>query len=230
MGIKGILGYILGNYERRGMYNNNSSYPEWLGDNVVRFILALSPEQCKEMADLIDKIEWVDDENDVMDDDTQEYYEACEGIWQDSFPYGGPENWFKEKDLEGISEQEKDDIIKERTKKAEELLGKDSIERCKYDSITALWRDENGHFCAIWGEFLRGASGASGLPMIQQGKLVHLIDSIASDGLNDWAYFIDFHHEKMEIWRSGDFLKELSFAFFRENPDYMKTNFRVEEW
>ncbi|ODN80050.1 hypothetical protein L198_07860 [Cryptococcus wingfieldii CBS 7118] len=145
-------------------------------------------------------------------------------------------------------------MIAERTKKAEELLGKDSIERCELRHVTGLERGEDGHIYPGWGYFLSRARGASVLPMIQQGKLIHLIDYFGGGAysLVDWAYFVDFHHEnmevwaafiqwadkcewayfldfdheKMEIWGYGPLVREAGFELLREDPKHIDKTFR----
>lgn len=40
---------LISNGVRRGTYNHWDSYPSGLGDNIIKFILSLSPEQVEEM-------------------------------------------------------------------------------------------------------------------------------------------------------------------------------------
>ncbi|TYJ53385.1 hypothetical protein B9479_005985 [Cryptococcus floricola] len=216
MGTRGLIGYILRNKQRKAMYNHWDSYPEGQGHDIARFISRLSPEQIKEMAE-----RWIEDEDAIIPEDIKERYCAVDGgIWKYEFPHGGPEHWFDPRDFKGLSEEAKKMKIEKKKQQAAESL-----------ALKAIWGDEKGPFgmgrsmgsMNTWSDVLVGAQGARALPFIQEGKLNHLIDSISflMDGIFcEWAYFIDFHHEKLEVW-GGVLLREISFDTLRADPKIM---------
>ncbi|TYJ53879.1 hypothetical protein B9479_005501 [Cryptococcus floricola] len=221
MGTRGLIGYILRNKQRKAMYNHWDSYPEGQGHDIARFIAGLSPEQVKEMAERVEKIEasiWIEDEDAIIPEDIKKRYLAVDGgIWKYDFPYGGPEHWFHPRDLEGLSEEAKRRKIEKKKELAAELL-----------AMKASGGVDEGPFemrgsMNTWSNVLVGGQGARALPFIQEGKLNHLIDSISflMDGVFcEWAYFIDFHHEKLEVW-GGVLLREISFDTLRADPEHM---------
>ncbi|ODN93561.1 hypothetical protein L198_05427 [Cryptococcus wingfieldii CBS 7118] len=178
MGTRGLIGYILRNRQRKAMYNHFDSYPEGQGHDIAQFISRLSPEQSKEMADKVEKIEWIEDESAIIPEDIKKRYLAVDGgIWKYDFPYGGPEHWFEdERTFEGLSEAAKMDLIEEWKAYAAELLRLEA----KYD--TGL----NGPFTFhgsmdAWSGVMTEAEGARALPFILhvQGRLNCLIDCSA---------------------------------------------------
>ncbi|ODN76344.1 hypothetical protein L198_08120 [Cryptococcus wingfieldii CBS 7118] len=215
MGTRGLIGYILRNKQRKAMYNHWDSYPEGQGHDIAQFISRLSPEQSKEMAERVEKIEA--NENAIIPEDIKKRYLAYDGIWKYDFPYGGPEHWFHPRQHEGLSEDAKRKKIEERKKQAAKSL-----------AMRASLGDDDGPFAMYgsmdtWSDVLVGAQGARALPFIQEGKLNHLIDSISFMGESifcEWEYFIDFHNEKLEVW-AGKLLREVSFDTLRADPNYM---------
>ncbi|ODN90787.1 hypothetical protein L198_06104 [Cryptococcus wingfieldii CBS 7118] len=116
MGTRGLIGYILRNNKHRAMYNHLGSDPPCLGHQIAQFIIGLSPEQCAEMAELIDKIEAIDCSSSLISSLTEiARYMAVDGIWPHRLPYGGPQHWFQNSDFEGLPEKEKEDKIAEET-------------------------------------------------------------------------------------------------------------------
>ncbi|KAL9058332.1 MAG: hypothetical protein Q9162_001787 [Coniocarpon cinnabarinum] len=65
MGTRGLLGHILRNGRKKGAYNHWDSYPEGLGDWIVKFIKSLSEEQIQQMAERVEQIEWVSEDERV---------------------------------------------------------------------------------------------------------------------------------------------------------------------
>jgi len=57
MGTRGLLGFII-NGARRGSYNHWDSYPQGLGNAIVKFILSLNDEQIKTMAERVAALKW----------------------------------------------------------------------------------------------------------------------------------------------------------------------------
>ncbi|TYJ53878.1 hypothetical protein B9479_005500 [Cryptococcus floricola] len=212
MGTRGLIGYILRNKQRKAMYNHWDSYPEGQGHDIAHFISRLSPEQVKEMAE-----RWIEDEEAIIPEDIKKRYLAVDGgIWKYTFPYGGPEHWFHPRQLEGLSEEAKRGKIEKKKEKAAAEL---AMEGRGDDGVPFGIRGS----IATWSDVLVGAQGARALPFIQNGKLNHLIDSTSfiMDGLFcEWAYFIDFHHEKLELW-GGELLREISFDTLRADPEHM---------
>lgn len=48
------------------------------------------------------------------------------------------------------------------------------------------------------------------------------IDFLDNGLFCEWAYFVDFEHQRMEVWKSGEFLTELSFdELVAEGEDIM---------
>ncbi|ODN74178.1 hypothetical protein L202_07629 [Cryptococcus amylolentus CBS 6039] len=217
MGTRGLIGYILRNKQRKAMYNQFDSYPEGQGHDIAQFISRLSPEQSKEMADKVEKIEWIEDETAIIPEDIKERYLAVDGgIWRYQFPYGGPEHWFNERHFKGLSEAAKREKIEREKEQAAKLLAMKAS--CGHDDGPFAYEPMD-----TWSDVLVGAQGARALPFIQEGKLSHLIDSITfmTDGsLCEWEYFIDFHNEKLEVW-AGELLREISFDTLRADPEYM---------
>ncbi|ODN84755.1 hypothetical protein L202_00632 [Cryptococcus amylolentus CBS 6039] len=216
MGTRGLIGYILRNKQRKAAYNHWDSYPQGQGHWIAQFIAGLSPEQCEEMANRIRRLrqatQWVEseDEGAPVPEDVKKRYLADGGIWQHNFPHGGPQNWFDEFDFKGLSEDEKQSLIEKKKRKAAELLMNDDFD----DPLEDL----------DWDAVLKGVQGAKALQLIQQGRLSHLVDYTGFlQGFDcEWAYFIDFNNQKMEIWAGDYFIGEVTFSTLRDDKNYMK--------
>ncbi|TYJ52655.1 hypothetical protein B9479_006747 [Cryptococcus floricola] len=235
MGYSGLIGFIFRNKHRKAAYNHFNSEPESLGHEITRFIIGLSPEQCREMADLVEKITWIDREKsqDWVSDEIKERYLAFDGSWKYGFPHDGPEDWFSEAYFEGHSkEQMRKTIQRKETHVALVLdkLRKDCLEHFEMYGYSGYHQS--------WNDVLHRAQGARSLKLIQQGKLSHLLEESefachhgkkSADQVftvshiygSNWAYFIDFHHEKMEVWAEDVLVREVTFDMLRGNPDYM---------
>lgn len=124
MGTRGLFGFIIDS-RRRAIYNNNDSYPDGLGYDVVSFILKVKPKDYALWIEGLRKVTWSRN--------------------QTSFK---SEAWYL---IEGIQ------------KGRENLKAEDSI---------SFLRD--GIFC-------------------------------------EWAYFIDFQNQKLEVWSTGRILAQLTF-------------------
>jgi len=59
MGTRGLLGFIIRG-QRHSAYTHYDGYPEGLGQEIVEFILNLTPEDYATMARLVADITWVD--------------------------------------------------------------------------------------------------------------------------------------------------------------------------
>ncbi|ODO11513.1 hypothetical protein I350_00293 [Cryptococcus amylolentus CBS 6273] len=143
---------------------------------------------------------WVEseDEGAPVPEDVKKRYLADGGIWQHKFPHGGPQNWFDEFDFKGLSEDEKQSLIEKKKRKAAELLMNDDFD----DSLEDL----------DWDAVLKG------------GRLSHLVDYTGFlQGFDcEWAYFIDFNNQKMDIWAGDYFIGEVTFSTLRDDKNYMK--------
>ena len=124
MGTRGLFGFIIDS-RRRAIYNNNDSYPNGLGYDVVSLILKIKPKDYALWIENLRKITW-----------TQETSSLNLNSW---------------------------DLIGEIEKSRENLEAE--------DSISFLW---DGIFC-------------------------------------EWAYFIDFQNQRLEVWSFGHFLTQLTF-------------------
>ncbi|KDR84323.1 hypothetical protein GALMADRAFT_237101 [Galerina marginata CBS 339.88] len=65
-----------------------------------------------------------------------------------------------------------------------------------------------------WNCLLDKTQGAAALPAIKSGELQHMPESMdfLKDGLFcEWAYFIDFENRKLETWRGGKMVNEVTF-------------------
>ncbi|CAA7257357.1 unnamed protein product [Cyclocybe aegerita] len=65
-----------------------------------------------------------------------------------------------------------------------------------------------------WFCLLYKIQGATALPAIQSGILKHMVESIdfLEDGIFcEWAYFIDFENQTLEIWTFGQHVADASF-------------------
>ncbi|ODN83724.1 hypothetical protein, variant [Cryptococcus amylolentus CBS 6039] len=147
---------------------------------------------------------------------------AFDGIWKHYFPYGGPEHWFEEFGLDpDLSEKERKDMIDQYTRQAERALeGSVPIEGFQVPNpYPFMGRRETLH---TWYHILVGAElGSRALRFVRQGKLNHLIDCTDNLVECDWSYYIDFDHEKMEVWQFGSFEEEVAFDQLRKDPEYM---------
>ncbi|ODO11195.1 hypothetical protein I350_01799 [Cryptococcus amylolentus CBS 6273] len=220
MGTEGLIGYILRNKQRKAMYNQWDSYPRGQGYAIALFISRLSHEQAKEMADL-----WIEDMTVDIPKDIQKRYLAFDGIWKHKHPYGGPEHWHDEWAWNPkLSEKEKSQIIEEEIEEARKMLEDlPSKEGCEVlrDNMRDDYYVEN---IDNWFGVLAGADlGHRALRFIQEGKLKHLIDMTGYTEMEcDWSYYIDFDHEKMEVWLgSSRLVREVTFDTLREDPEYM---------
>ena len=91
MGTRGLLGFIILS-QRRAAYNHSDSYPDYLGRNIVKFILSLTPEDYATMALRVAELTWVD-WNSKPSPELQEYYQKL-GFADTRFIKGGLEDWF----------------------------------------------------------------------------------------------------------------------------------------
>ena len=57
MGVDGLLGFVI-NGEEMGFHNTHDSYPAGLGLKIIEFILSLSEEQVKQMAQQLKTLQW----------------------------------------------------------------------------------------------------------------------------------------------------------------------------
>ena len=55
MGTRGLIGFIIKG-KRRATYNHFDSYPEGMGNDVIRFILSLDEDQIKQMQLLVKQV------------------------------------------------------------------------------------------------------------------------------------------------------------------------------
>ncbi|ODN76465.1 hypothetical protein L198_08060 [Cryptococcus wingfieldii CBS 7118] len=180
------------------------------------------------MADLVEKITWIEGENrkDCVSDEIKERYLAFDGSWKYEFPHVGPQFWLYKDHLGKIIQREEAEAARELDKRREVYL-KD-FEEYGYSRYRKTWHD-----------VLCRAQGVESLRLIQQGKLSHLLEESefachhgkkSADQVftvfhifdANWAYFIDFHHEKMEVWSEGMLVREVTFDMLRGNPDCMR--------
>ncbi|WVQ78083.1 hypothetical protein IAT38_000164 [Cryptococcus sp. DSM 104549] len=83
-----------------------------------------------------------------------------------------------------------------------------------------------------WNSVLWETQGARTLPAVKSIKLKHLLDQagFVYDGLYcEWAYFIDFWNEKLEIWSGGAVWTTLRFQRLRDDPTLMSHIVRYDE-
>ncbi|ODN83721.1 hypothetical protein L202_01815 [Cryptococcus amylolentus CBS 6039] len=218
---RGLIGYILRNKQRKAMYNRFDSYPKCQGYGIALFISRLSHEQAKEMADLVENIEWIENVTEDVPKDIQKRYLAFDGIWRHQHPYGGPEHWCHEWDLSGKENSEHiEEQIEEAKKMLEGLPSKEGYEvvRDNMRRKSYIYEDVN-----LWyGLLVEAQLGYRALRFIQEGKLKHLIDFMGDTELqSEWEYYIDFGHEKMEVWGPRGLVREVTFDTLREDPEYM---------
>ncbi|WVQ71601.1 hypothetical protein IAR50_001141 [Cryptococcus sp. DSM 104548] len=147
--------------QHKTMYNHWDSNPKSQGRRIALFVRRLSAEQCAEMADLVENIEWIEDGDEIIPEDIMERYLAFDGgIWKYDWPIGGPEHWYEEHNFEGLSGQKKNGMVEKDKELAVKVLrgeGSGASMRKGYD--TGLCRRATG----TWGEVLVGGQGARGL-------------------------------------------------------------------
>lgn len=71
MGTRGVIKIKTGD-KKIGMYNHFDSYPDGLGDDVVKFVLSLTPQKLKTFKDNVKKVK---DTKDKPTEEEKEYYE-----------------------------------------------------------------------------------------------------------------------------------------------------------
>ncbi|KAH8920872.1 hypothetical protein BT69DRAFT_1321182 [Atractiella rhizophila] len=76
MGTRGLLGFILKNGTRKGSYNHFDSYPDGLGNDILQFLLNLTPEQLKALSENVEKVIWFDTRSKPSEEVQKRYYEA----------------------------------------------------------------------------------------------------------------------------------------------------------
>ncbi|ODN77375.1 hypothetical protein L202_04563 [Cryptococcus amylolentus CBS 6039] len=230
MGYSGIIGFILRNKHRKAAYNHFESEPDRQGHWIAQFIIGLSPEQCLEMADL-----WIEEENhrDLVSDEIKERYLAFDGKWKYEFPHVGPQLWLYKDHLGGRYKEKIGKIIQ-----CEEAQAAEELEERRKTYLKHFEEYGYSRYRKTWHDVLCRAQGAESLRLIQQGKLSHLLEKSefachhgkkSADQVftvshiydANWAYFIDFHHQKMEVWAEDVLVREVTFDMLRGNPDYM---------
>ena len=72
MGTRGLLGFIIKG-RRKGTYNHYDSYPTGLGDLIVKFLLSLSPKELQSMAERVENIVWVTEDEPPSKEMQEEY-------------------------------------------------------------------------------------------------------------------------------------------------------------
>ena len=91
MGTRGLLGFIILG-RRYAAYNHWDSYPEGLGQDIINFILSLTPEDYATMAALVADITWVDSKS-APSPELQERYQKL-GFTDLKVSFQNPEDWY----------------------------------------------------------------------------------------------------------------------------------------
>ncbi|ODN80054.1 hypothetical protein L198_07864 [Cryptococcus wingfieldii CBS 7118] len=122
-------------------------------------------------------------------------------------------------------------MIQDRKDRAARTVGTDGKERLRGNCEVSPLKHHFYGPPTSGDSVLYGAQWARALLLIQQGRLHHLLDcaGLITEDYYQWVYFIDFHREKMEVWRNtrrGICLeREVTFETLREDPEYMIKTF-----
>ncbi|TAQ87015.1 hypothetical protein B7494_g4645 [Chlorociboria aeruginascens] len=92
MGTRGLVCFIVKGV-RHGTYNHFDSYPSGLGQKIVKFLVALKPEEYATMIELLEEIEWVDRDS-TPSLPVQHYYSADLGLCDLSYGNRSTEDWY----------------------------------------------------------------------------------------------------------------------------------------
>ena len=224
MGTRGLVGFISKGV-RKGTYNHFDSYPSGLGDDIIKFILACSDEELKEMASkveqvsfsaclfrligsrLISQLEWLDeDQVKRLQPDTRLHLHFPEMPWFRN-------DYILEYDA--LSDEARLEAFK--TANPNSGISDDEIMR-RYIPAYFSQQYDQAQKVLSWipeyDEVIQATAQHDLLERIWDGRQKHVVedsDFTENGFFNDYANFIDFDNRVMEVEGVIDGTLEIAF-------------------